>query len=749
MEKTDYTHTNRLLTFILFSGLMLAVLSCANTVHASPSTIYVNATGGNDSWNGTSWNTAKQTIGNATGTVANKGTIHIANGNYNQPGDYGITITKNMTITGQSQTSTIIDAQNMNRIFTINSGVYVNIQNLTLTNGQSNSYVGGAISNDGTLIVSDCTFTGNTETFGGAIYNYGGTLTVSDSTFTGNTATSIGGAIYNNGGTVTVTNSTFNHNTAHSGGAINNVGTLTVIGSTFNNNREAIYNSGGTLTVIGSTFTNTAGTDGAAIWCGGDVTVTGSTFTNNGGIGAIWCGGDVTVTGSTFTNNGGIGAIWCGGDVTVTGSTFNHNTGGAISGYGVTVTGSRFINNIGVAISSVGTVNAVNNWWGSNDPDFTSLTYGHVTVSPWLVLTVTANPTSISVGDNSTITADLLHNSLGELVNGPIPQIPVTFHSSKGTLNPEQSILIDGRANSIFTMKWSTVKITVTVDNQIVSTLITIKIPTTLIIDNTTGFNGETINLTAKLTDIEGNPLTGENVDFSVNGINIGSAITNNNGIAEIEYTINQKVGTYNITANFTGDNTHENITGIGKLTVKIPANTILNPPIKPIKPITIIPPIIIPINPGNSGNSGDPGNPGGSGNSGDPGNPGGSGNSGDPGNPGGSGDSSQPGDSGNDISTSSGGSSVSSPTVQAVSSTIGTQSTNPSTSNAQNPSTPGSSHAYELSTKNSPSSTTSTTSIIISLLCILAIMGLIAIGYFKNNIKNLIKKKTNQKLTT
>jgi predicted outer membrane repeat protein len=186
MEKTDYTHTNRLLTFILFSGLMLAVLSCANTVHASPSTIYVNATGGNDSLNGTSWNTAKKTIGNATGTIDPGVTVNIANGNYTGAGNKGITIDRNMTITGQSQTSTIIDAEGSSTIFNMNK-VNLTIQKLTLTNSAG----------------------------GSAIYNYnGGSLTVINSTFTNNTANTAGGAIYsgsiyNYGGSLTVVNSTF------------------------------------------------------------------------------------------------------------------------------------------------------------------------------------------------------------------------------------------------------------------------------------------------------------------------------------------------------------------------------------------------------------------------------------------------------------------------------------------------------------------------------------------------------------
>ncbi|HEX3014587.1 MAG TPA: hypothetical protein VHO92_10025, partial [Methanobacterium sp.] len=75
--------TTKIKCFIPVLLLSLTLLFCLTTVSAADNnTIYVNDTGGNDSWDGTSWATAKLSIKNATGTINTNGTIHIANGQY-------------------------------------------------------------------------------------------------------------------------------------------------------------------------------------------------------------------------------------------------------------------------------------------------------------------------------------------------------------------------------------------------------------------------------------------------------------------------------------------------------------------------------------------------------------------------------------------------------------------------------------------------------------------------------------------
>ena len=121
---------------------------------------------------------------------------------------------------------------------------------------------GGGIYNQGTLIVSGTTLSGNSATYdGGGIFS-SGTLTVSNSTLSGNSVSEFGGGIcmYNGNGSSakgTVSNSTLSGNSAFNGGGVYNDGVLTVSDSTLSGNLQdpnglggGIYNfQDGTLTL--------------------------------------------------------------------------------------------------------------------------------------------------------------------------------------------------------------------------------------------------------------------------------------------------------------------------------------------------------------------------------------------------------------------------------------------------------------------------------------------------------------------
>jgi hypothetical protein len=105
---------------------------------------------------------------------------------------------------------------------------------------------GGGIRNDGTVTVTNSTFTGNIAgSGGGGIVSASGTAMVTNSTFSGNSALGPGGGIYNAlHGTLTVTSSTFSGNSASNGGGISNHGESTV---TLTNTIVAASPSGGDL----------------------------------------------------------------------------------------------------------------------------------------------------------------------------------------------------------------------------------------------------------------------------------------------------------------------------------------------------------------------------------------------------------------------------------------------------------------------------------------------------------------------
>ena len=138
-------------------------------------------------------------------------------------------------------------------IFFVNPGAAMSLNGATLRDGRFS--FGGAIYSEGTLTVTNCTFSHNHAPGpgdGGAIDNYG-TLTVTNSTFIQNGTYGVSGAIENNG-TLTVTNSTFSRNRASVGGAIASAGPLTITNCTFSRNRAAYYGSGGAIYSAGDTI---------------------------------------------------------------------------------------------------------------------------------------------------------------------------------------------------------------------------------------------------------------------------------------------------------------------------------------------------------------------------------------------------------------------------------------------------------------------------------------------------------------
>jgi len=265
-----------------------------------------------------------------------------------------IVIAADTSIDGSGQTVTL-SGNHAVRVFTVNSGVTLNLNRLTVADGSA-IYGGGIYNEGGTLNVNNSTFSGNTaggagfnSKGGGGIYNSRyGTLTVSNSTFSGNSAGdySGGGGIDNYIGTVSVNNSTFSGNSAIRGGGIHSVfGTLTVSNSTFSGNSTGAFVGngggitldGGTLTVNNSTFSGNSANVGGSIYNSdfGAVEVSNSTFSGNDAFasgGGIWNNydGALTVSNSTFSGNSANsgGGIYNGngGTVSVSNSTFSANS---------------------------------------------------------------------------------------------------------------------------------------------------------------------------------------------------------------------------------------------------------------------------------------------------------------------------------------------------------------------------------------------------------------------------------------
>lgn len=438
-------------------------------------------------------------------------TITMNIGTYNQS---SIQINKELTLMGATNNpdDVIIDAQQNGRVIEVLADVNnVKLQGLTITNGyfdgtfnagagisnqggteaQPTQIIncelinnnatdeGGAIYNHGNLIITDCILTNNTAGGNGGGISNRGNLAITDSLIQNNTAPSFGGGMYNLD-TMTLTTSIIQQNQAWGGGGILNDGEMIITDSIIQQNQGS--NGGGidnfaTLTIIGSTIQqNTApyGGVGGGISNYATLNIATSIIQQNqaeGDGGGIWNmrgfeEGKVTITDSTIQKNTAEkgGGIYNSDILNITGSTIKDNTatnGGGIfndhmqSVYGtVAANFNRIVGNSPNAIQNNGSsVNAENNWWGSNNPNFAALINGEVDYIYWLVMTYIANPILISQGATSTLTADFRYDSNGAFHDpavGHLPdETPVTFTTNLGNVGSKS--VVTGTLNGIAT----------------------------------------------------------------------------------------------------------------------------------------------------------------------------------------------------------------------------------------------------------------------------------------------------------
>jgi Leucine-rich repeat (LRR) protein len=216
--------------------------------------------------------------------------------------------------------------------------------------------VGGAISGDGDLTVTNSVFDSNSAEWGGGGYggaiSYGTpgkTLTITGSSFSNNYADACGSAIYNYQGTANIDSSEFRYNWTPSGcGAINGeAGMLDITDSIIADNSDSALmlgfsGTGGIVTITGTSINNNSGPNGGGIYNDGSaVTITNSTISDNSTTtdgGAIHNNtGTVHVIHSTISDNSATnqtsGIHNVGGTVNVTGSiVYDSLLGGNCSG---------------------------------------------------------------------------------------------------------------------------------------------------------------------------------------------------------------------------------------------------------------------------------------------------------------------------------------------------------------------------------------------------------------------------------
>ena len=288
-------------------------------------------------------------------------------------------ITNDINIRGAGADNTIIDANQIDRVFHVLGSGNLTLEDVTITGGKDPFDGGGILIDPGSVAtITDAAISNNTAPSGGGIQN-SGTLTVVGSDLSNNSSTGGAGGAIRNSGNLTVSNSSIFDNYALTGG-----------GGIFNSLELIGYPESVALVENSQIFNNTTDNNGGGIANWSNLTVIDSTISGNtasglrlgigygGGIDNAF-EGDLTVTGSNISGNtalgsgGGISNTRRAGQLNITNSTIANNTvqspggfGGGISsvetlGTTLNVTGNTITENSAVNGSGIFSIGGFNN----------------------------------------------------------------------------------------------------------------------------------------------------------------------------------------------------------------------------------------------------------------------------------------------------------------------------------------------------------------------------------------------------
>ena len=346
-------------------------------------------------------------------------------------------------------------------------------------------------------------------------------VTITDSRIGGNSTPGSGGGIgiIMNHGTVAIHNSTI-------GGSLPLTTGCTNCGNTAGQQGGGINADGiGAQSVVVDQKSviqnNVAGTSTAAsaVGSGGGIQSANSANSSTSLSKVTIVGNSVST--HAVTQNGG-GGIFAGGNLTVSLSRIVGNSAGGGVGSGLRVDNG-----------GPGTVVATSNWWGCNSgpsaaPCDTAILSGSgagsppatLSFNPWLVLSLNANPTSVTPSGTSALTADFLHRNDNTGVTttdiAVLLGLPIAFGSTHGSISgADAKIQSTGTATATFTHDATCLDgtATATVDTTpgpTVSTPITVTCP----------------DLTAmKSNNVSGSvPLSNASWTWTIHVANVGSA---------------------------------------------------------------------------------------------------------------------------------------------------------------------------------------------------------------------------------
>ena len=218
------------------------------------------------------------------------GTIRLTSGHLKVTS--AVTITGSNLVDSSGKNGITISGNNSSRVFyTASPSGTISIDYVNITAGNAGSGgQGSGIYNTGGLTLDHCNFTGCSATghsYGGGIRNMGGNVVLTNCTFSGN-STYLGAGLSNKTGTVTIDNCTFSGNsTSANGAAIYNEGTLVITGTLIQGNK-AVSGGGirnfGIMTIVNSCVSNNNASNlGGGIWSSGSTVVRDCTIAGNSG----------------------------------------------------------------------------------------------------------------------------------------------------------------------------------------------------------------------------------------------------------------------------------------------------------------------------------------------------------------------------------------------------------------------------------------------------------------------------------
>lgn len=199
----------------------------------------------------------------------------------------------------------------------------------------------------------------------------------------------------------------------------------------------------------------------------------------------------------------------------------------------------------------------------------------HVKTASTLALTLNTSP--IMIGKDVNLSASMVDGS-----NTPISGKLLTF-SIGGNSIGSASTDITGAAKIVYTIPPSlgsgvkTVTVSFAGDAQTSSSsqnanLTVLAIPDAIGLGPVTAKGGKVMYAGARLITYNGMSIVGKNLDFAIDGIKIGTVVTDNNGGARLYYLLPQETpaGAHILTASFLGDSVYKSVSKSVVLTVQL-----------------------------------------------------------------------------------------------------------------------------------------------------------------------------------